>query len=421
MSASPPGSLGSGQRAKRRNPLVPLKPPSVPPSGRSRAAQGLTAAAALGIFALQRCEDCGAVQYPPRDACVQCLSAKLRWRPMRVGGELLSETLIRHGQEPFFRERAPFRAGLVRLDDGPSAIVALHRDCEPAPSRLRVRLVLDKAGQALMIGLPEKDTPDMADDSLIRDTTCAPRARKVLITDAKTKLGRTMVEALLAAGAELVWAGFAAPWKPSPHLEALGALEPVTLVPLDVSDETSVRELAGSIGGKVDILINTAEYHRPGTISSRPGIETARAEMEVNYFGLLRLTQAFSPALKARAADAPVSSTAWVNILSTRALSNDPAHGTFSASKAAAFSLTQALRADLQASGIRVINVFPGPIEDEWNALVPPPKLSPAALAKAVVDALERGLEDVYPGEIAKDLIARFLENPKALERELSG
>jgi NAD(P)-dependent dehydrogenase (short-subunit alcohol dehydrogenase family) len=272
-----------------------------------------------------------------------------------------------------------------------------------------------------MIGLPEKDTPDMAEDPLIRETTCAPRARKALVTDAKTKLGRAMVEALVAAGADLVWAGFAAPWKPSPHLKALGALKPVTLVPLDVTDESSVRELAGSVGGKVDILINTAEYHRPGSIGSRAGIETARAEMEVNYFGLLRLAHGFASALKARAADGASSATAWVNILSIHALSNDPAHGTFSASKAAALSLAQALRADLQASGIRVVNAFPGPIDDEWNARVPPPKLSPAALAASVIDALERGLEDIYPGEVAKDFVARFLDNPKALERELAG
>jgi NAD(P)-dependent dehydrogenase (short-subunit alcohol dehydrogenase family)/uncharacterized OB-fold protein len=401
--------------------LVPLKPPIVAPFARSRAAQGLTAAAARGVFALQRCEDCGAVQYPPRDACVECLSARLRWRALEGRGELLSETLIRQGQELYFRERAPWRVGLVRLDCGPSAIVALHGDCGPAPSRLRLRLALDKSGRALMIGLPEKDTPDMADDPLIRETTSAPRARKILVTDAKTKVGRAMVEVLVAAGADLVWAGHAAPWKPSPHLKALGGLEPVTLVPLDVTDESSVRELAGSIGGKVDILINTAEYHRPGSIVSRPGVETARTEMEVNYFGLLRLAQSFAAALKGRAADGPANATAWVNILSIRALSNDPAHGTFSASKAAALSLTQALRADLQASGIRVINVFPGPIDDEWNARVPPPKLAPAALAKAVVDALEQGLEDVYPGEVAKDLIARFLDNPKALERELAG
>jgi len=408
-------------RLKRRNPLVALKPPLVPPFARSRAAQGLTAAAALGVFALQRCEKCGAAQYPPRDACVQCLSPRLRWRPAEGTGELLSETLIRHGQELYFRERAPWRVGLVRLDCGPSAIVALHGDCAPAPSRLRLRLALDKSGQALMIALPEKDTPDMAEDPLVRETTCAPRARKVLVTDAKTKVGRAMVEALVAAGADLVWAGYAAPWKPSPHLEALGALEGVSLVPLDVTDESSVRELAGSIGGKVDILVNTAEYHRPGSIASRGGVATARTEMEVNYFGLLRLSQSFMAALKARAADGPASATAWVNILSVHALSNDPAHGTFSASKAAAFSLAQALRADLQASGIRVINVFPGSIDDEWNARVAPPKLSPAALAKAVVEALERGLEDVYPGEVAKDVMARFLENPKALERELAG
>ena len=103
----------------------------------------------------------------------------------------------------------------------------------------------------------------MADDPVIREMTCDPRFRKVLVTDAKTKVGRAMVEALVAAGADLVWAGHAEPWKPSPHLKALGALAPVTLVPLDVTDESSVSELAGSIGGKVDILVNTAEYHRP--------------------------------------------------------------------------------------------------------------------------------------------------------------
>jgi NAD(P)-dependent dehydrogenase (short-subunit alcohol dehydrogenase family) len=187
-----------------------------------------------------------------------------------------------------------------------------------------------------------------------------------------------------------------------------------------VTDENSVAELAGGIGGKVDIIVNTAELHRPNPISRR-GIETARAEMEVNYFGLLRLSQAFAPALSARAADGEAHATAWVNILSVHALSNFPPHGTFSASKAAALSLAQALRAELQPAGIRVVNVFPGPIDDEWNALVLPPKLAPAALAAAVVDALKRGIEDVYPGDVAKDWLERFGEDPKGLEREIAG
>jgi NAD(P)-dependent dehydrogenase (short-subunit alcohol dehydrogenase family)/uncharacterized OB-fold protein len=405
---------------KRKNPILRTRLPTLPPPGRSRAAQGLTFAAARGVFALQRCETCGEVQYPPREACVKCLSARLRWRVMDGTGELIARTAIRHGQELYFRERAPWRTGVVKLDCGPSAIVALHGDCDAVPMRVRVSLALDKGGQALLIALPAKDTPHMADDPLIRETNSDPKFRKVLVTDAKTQMGRAMAEALLAAGADLIFAGYAEPWKPSPHLDALRKIEQVTPVALDVTDESSVRELAGSIGAKVDIVVNTAEFHRANAISSQ-GIEAARAEMEVNYFGLLRLVQAFAPALRARAADGEAGATAWVNILSVYALSSFPAHGTFSASKAAALSLAQALRAEMQPCGIRVVNIFPGPTDDEWNQLVLPPKLSHSALAASVVDALRRGLEDVYPGDVAKDWLERFLANPKALERELAG
>jgi len=108
-----------------------------------------------------------------------------------------------------------------------------------------------------------------------------------------------------------------------------------------------------------------------------------------------------------------------VNLLSIYALSALPSHGTFSASKAAAFALSQTLRSDMRHAGIRVVNVFPGPIDDEWNQLVPPPKLGAAALAKAIVAALHDGVEDVYPGDVAQDVMTRFRESQKVLEREL--
>ena len=92
---------------------------------------------------------------------------------------------------------------------------------------------------------------------------------------------------------------------------------------------------------------------------------------------------------------------------------------TFSASKVAAFSRSQCLRAEMQPAGIRVINIFAGPIEGEWNELIEPPKLAPAALARAIVGALRDGVEDAYPGEAAQSFIERFRENPKVLEREL--
>ena len=68
-----------------------------------------------------------------------------------------------------------------------------------------------------------------------------------------------------------------------------------------------------------------------------------------------------------------------------------------------------------------MLNAFFGPLETEWFQTVPPPKLSPAALARAVIDALRRGLEEVFVGEIAQDVRQRLAVNPKALERELAG
>jgi NAD(P)-dependent dehydrogenase (short-subunit alcohol dehydrogenase family) len=219
-------------------------------------------------------------------------------------------------------------------------------------------------------------------------------------------------------GADIVWVGVAEPWKQAAGIDALKALKQVEIAPLDLTDEKSVRDLAGVIGGKVDILINTAEVYRAHNIADR-GTETARAEMDVNYLGLLRLAQAFGPAMRVRAAEGTVPATAWVNLLSIYALSTLSSHGTYSASKAAAFAASQNLRAEMRQAGIRVVNVFPGPIDDEWNQLVPPPKLGAAALASAIVKALRDGVEDVYPGDIAQDIITRFRESQKVLEREL--
>ena len=259
----------------------------------------------------------------------------------------------------------------------------------------------------------------MADDPQLRELTCDPKFRRVLVTDGKTATGQAIVRALVDAGAELVWVGQAEPWKRFPGMETLDALPQVHWLPLDVTDSRQVRDCAGAIGPKVDILINNAEVHRSEGIASRYGVETARAEMDVNYFGLLRLAQEFGPVMRARGADGLRSATAWVNLLSIFALANFPAHGTFSASKAAAASLSQCLRAEMQVANVRVINVYPGPIDDEWNQMLPPPQLAPEDVALAIVGALRGSQEDVFPGDIAQDWLERFRDNPKALEREI--
>jgi NAD(P)-dependent dehydrogenase (short-subunit alcohol dehydrogenase family)/uncharacterized OB-fold protein len=408
-------------RPQRKDPLARTRLPLLPPGARSRAALGLTAAAALGRFELQVCRDCGAVQYPAREACGNCLSERLRWTPQDGAGELLADTTLHHSHDLYFRDRMPWRIGMVRLDVGVTVVAHLHGAVPAPPARVRVTARLDRAGQGVLIALPIDEVPNMADDRQLREMTCDPRFRKVLVTDGKSAVGQAVVKALVSAGADLVWVGHAEPWKRSPGLDALTELPQVALVPLDVTSEDSVREAAAQIGGKVDILVNTAELHRTHGIASRRGTDVARAEMEVNYLGLLRLAQHFGPALQGRAADGQSSAVAWVNLLSIYALANFPPHGTYSASKAAAYSLAQCLRAELRGAGIRVVNVFPGPIDEEWNQAVPPPKLSPDALAKAIVAALQNGVEDVYPGDVAQEWLERWRESPKVLERELAG
>ncbi|HEX6265836.1 MAG TPA: SDR family NAD(P)-dependent oxidoreductase [Burkholderiales bacterium] len=405
---------------KKKNPILRTRLPTLPPAARSRVALGLTAAAALGRFELQQCADCGTVQYPPREACRQCLSSRLKWKSEKGAGELLAGTVLHHSNDLFFRERLPWRLGLIRLESGPTVVAHLHGDVPAAPAPVRVTARLDRAGQAVLVAHPDKETSDMADDRQLREFTCDPKFRKVLITDGKTGVGQALVKALAAAGAQLIWVGYAEPWKKLAGFDELKTIPQVTLVPLDVTDSKNVRELAAEIGGKVDILVNNAEHHRAFGIGNRQGVETARAEMDVNYFGLLRLAQEFGPAMRSRGADGLASAVAWVNLLSIYALANFPPHGTFSASKAAAQSLAQCLRAEMRPAGVRVVNVFPGPIEDEWNQLLPPPKVAPAALAGAIVKALREGVEDLFPGDVAQEWLERWRDNPKALERELS-
>jgi NAD(P)-dependent dehydrogenase (short-subunit alcohol dehydrogenase family)/uncharacterized OB-fold protein len=405
---------------KRKNPVLRTRQINLPPWARGRVALGITAAAAEGRFALQTCADCGAVQYPPREACHSCLAPRLHWCTQSGEGELLCSTTLHHSNDLFFRERLPWRLGLVRLDCGPTLLVHLHGEVGEAPARVRVGARLDRAGLAVLIGFPLRGGPHMADDEMLREMTSDPKFRKVLVTDGKTQVGQAIVRALVKAGADIVWVGHAEPWKKFGGLDEIAALPQVTLVPLDLSDGRSVSELAGEIGGKVDILINNAEVHRTFGITARHGTDVARAEMEVNYFGLLRLAQEFGPALKGRSADGLCHATAWVNLLSIYALSNFPPHGTFSASKAAALSLAQCLRAELRPAGIRVVNVFPGPLDDEWNQHTPPPKLAPQALANAIVKALCDGVEDVYPGDVAQEWLQRWRDDPKVLERELA-
>lgn len=393
--------------------------PTSPPCARSRKGIAFSAAAAEGRLKLQKCVQCSHVTYPPRDVCPKCWSVELDWVDISDGGTLVTETTLHTSTNTYFRERMPWRIGTLQLDAGPSVLAHIHGGVEKH-ARVRVIARTDKSGQGVLMALPEKEDPHMSDDRQLGALTCDPKFRRVLITDGRTELGQSVSRAVADAGASSIFVGIDEEAGPFPGRKELNAIPGVEIMRLAVTDTDSVRELARVIGGKTDILINTAEHGFPGGAMERGDVVTAREEMEVNYFGLLRLIQAFGPAMRHRGTDAENSACAWVNLLSVYALSNWAAFGTTSASQAAAYSLSQCLRAEMAGSGIKVVNVLFGPLDDSLRQSVPQPKVTPERLARSVVESLQQGIESVALGPVAEDVMRRYREDPMVLERELA-
>lgn len=378
------------------NPTLLPAAPLVPPAARSRTARGLAIAVSQGRFALQVCAVCRRTQYPPREACVGCLGAQLEWRDVATGGVLTAATTVRISTDPYFRPRTPWRMGMVRLDCGVDAMAHLHRDCAPG-SRVRMALKLDKAGQGVMLALPDTDPNAMQSDPKLREFTCDPAGRRVLVTDGRSAFGQAAARALIGAGAE-VFLGIAAPWNPFPGQNDL----PGTPIALDLTDGISVQSAAAAIAARTDIIVNTAGYFRPGA-------GDARAAMESSYFAASRLAQIFLPALRARGGDGTHPSCAWVNMIGINGLVPDPAAPVASAANAATLALVRALRPEMRP--LKLINAFVGPLDDQWHQGLPPPKTSPAQFAQAVVAALRSGQEEIAVGDIARHTLAQWHDN----------
>jgi len=117
--------------------------------GHSRAALRMTAAAAAGRFELQQCRKCGAVQYPPREACVRCLAVELEWTLQPAGGRMIAETTLHHSHLP--QTQLPIRIGLVQLHSGPVALAYVGKAVPPAPADVRITVKLDEQGYAVLV------------------------------------------------------------------------------------------------------------------------------------------------------------------------------------------------------------------------------------------------------------------------------
>ena len=109
----------------------------------------------------------------------------------------------------------------------------------------------------------------------------------------------------------------------------------------------------------------------------------------------------------------------WINLLFIYVLVNNLVLGMYLVGQVAALLMSHCLRSELGGAGVRVVNAFLGPLDDEWHQQVPPPKLEPPVAARRIVSALQRGGEELAIGPVAEELLARYLENPKEVERAI--
>jgi NAD(P)-dependent dehydrogenase (short-subunit alcohol dehydrogenase family) len=143
-------------------------------------------------------------------------------------------------------------------------------------------------------------------------------------------------------------------------------------------------------------------------------LDAARQEYETNVLGALRLSQAFAPVL------ARHGGGTLVNVSSVAGLVGLPAVLTYSTTKAALHSLTQSTRQALRSQGTFVVGVYPGPVDTEMAADFTVPKVSPASVAKAILDGLEQGREEIYPDPFATEYGDAYAINPKGLEARIA-
>ncbi len=232
----------------------------------------------------------------------------------------------------------------------------------------------------------------------------------VLITGANRGIGKAFALTALEMGVKKVYAC-------ARDTSTLGEVQDAggdRVVPLQV-DVTNQEQItaAAAAAGDVEVLINNAGMGSAlgGPLTATDGEEGMRAELDANYFGIIKMVRAFSDALGSNGGGAVV------NILSISALTNFPFAPGYSASKHAAHSMTQHIRAELSKQNTLVTGVYPGPIDTDMAKALPFNKAAPESVAVNVFKAIANGEEDVFPDPFAVEFAKQLKSDRKALEK----
>jgi NAD(P)-dependent dehydrogenase (short-subunit alcohol dehydrogenase family) len=226
--------------------------------------------------------------------------------------------------------------------------------------------------------------------------------KTVLITGANRGIGRALLSEALRRGAKRVFAGSRGP------IEI--ADDRVTTLTLDVTNVSQIQRAVEAVD-TLDVLINNAGVAIYDDLSN---FDVVKQHLEVNFLGMLRVTQAFVPLLKR-------SHGAIVNNLSLAALAALPIIPAYSISKAAAFNMTQSLRALLSSEGVTVHGVVLGPVDTDMNRGLEIPKASPESAAVGIFDGLARGQEEIFPDPASQSIAESWRSGvAKELERQFA-
>jgi NAD(P)-dependent dehydrogenase (short-subunit alcohol dehydrogenase family) len=231
-----------------------------------------------------------------------------------------------------------------------------------------------------------------------------------LVTGANRGLGARIVSELLAAGVAKVYVTARTPGSVA---ESAAADPRVHTLALDITDPASVRAAAAA-ASDVRVLVNNAGVLAFGGVLDGD-LDAFERDLRTNYLGTLRVTREFVPVLERNAP------AAVVNVLTLVALAPVPPMAGYSASKAAAHSMTQALRAELRGRRIEVLGAYPGGIDTDMLAGVDADKAPPEVVAKRIVAALAAGESTVFPDDASAGAGSVYLTDPIKLEQMLAG
>jgi NAD(P)-dependent dehydrogenase (short-subunit alcohol dehydrogenase family) len=229
------------------------------------------------------------------------------------------------------------------------------------------------------------------------------------VSGANRGIGRAFVDALLERGAKRVYAAA----RDLSSLDTVLRLDPARIraVKLDVTSVADAQA-AAALANDVTLLINNAAVLATGGLAELP-VATVRDNMETNFYGLLNVTTAFIPVLERQRGSV-------VNILTLLSMVSAPGLAAYNASKAAGWSLTQSFRADLAKRGIAVHGVFPGAVDTDMARSLEIPKTPAIAVARATLDGVDAGDEDIYPDPMSKAVYSEWRKDHKAVERQFA-